>query len=214
MCKLPINELANKILKPKGKSSMKVFFNFLIVSLISFAATAHENGPGVTNAKAAELSAHRIDRLVTLGKIDQSFLYKFDKLEITVANQPPVYYKVTVSQTKPIEGSPLQLEISFDDDGKPISYQVSAGGAAGPDIGWSAKDAVSLAENALHYVLENNSDQKIALFDRALSSFSLTKVQLNGQEVAQGQMTSSLTSEKLNVYLTLDGTFISAEIVP
>ena len=47
--------------------------------LISMTVFAHDGGPGVTNAKAIELSAHRIDRLVTLGKIDASFLKKLEK---------------------------------------------------------------------------------------------------------------------------------------
>lgn len=194
---------------------MKILFSFLTVSLMSLMTFAHPGGPGVSNAKAAELSAHRIDRLVALGKIDAGFLSRLDKLEVSVvSNQAPVYYKVVVSQTQPVQGSPLKLEISFDDDGKPLAFKLLPGGTAGPDSGWTAKDAVSLSENALHYVLENTSNAQVALFDKGLTSFVLTKGDLNGQQVARGQMTSSLTAEKLNVYLTLDGTFISAEILP
>lgn len=175
---------------------------------------AHPNGPGVTNAKAIELSAHRIDRLVTLGKIDASFLKNLEKMEVTVVqNQAPVYYKVRVTQTQPAQGNPMQLDISYDEDGKPLSFEVIAGGATGPDAGWTDKDAGSLAENALHYILENNTDAKVALFDKGVTSFTLTKGTLNGETVACGQAISSLTTDKLNIYLKLDGTLISAEIV-
>ncbi len=193
---------------------MKTLIIILSSILISLAASAHPNGPGVTNAKAIELSAHRIDRLVALGKIDASFLKNLEKMEvIVVQNQAPVYYKVRVSQTQPAQGAPQQLDISYDDDGKPLSFQVIAGGVAGPNMGWPDKDAGSLSENSLHYVLENNADAKVALFDKGALSFVLSKGILNGQPVARGQMTSSLTNEKLNIYVKLDGTFISAEIV-
>ncbi len=182
--------------------------------LLTVSAFAHPNGPGVTNAKSIELSAHRIDRLVALGKIDASFLKNLEKMEVTVVqNQAPVYYKVRVSQTQPTQGAPLQLDISYDEDGKPLAFQVIAGGVAGPDAGWPDKDAGSLAENALHYILENNTDAKVALFDKGASSFTLTKGTLNGETVARGQALSTLTTDKLNIYVKLDGTFISAEVV-
>lgn len=182
--------------------------------LLSASSFAHPNGPGVTNAKAIELTAHRIDRLVTLGKIDASFLKNLEKMEVAVVqNQAPVYYKVRVSQTQPEVGAPLQLDISYDDDGKPLSFEVIANGITGPDAGWTDKDAGSLAENALHYILENNADAKIALFDKGISSFTLTKGSLNGEIIARGQALSTLTTDKLNIYLKLDGTFISAEVI-
>ncbi len=191
--------------------------NLLLIAstvLLTIGAFAHPNGPGVTNSKAIELSAHRIDRLVTLGKIDASFLKNLEKMEVMVVqNQAPVYYKVRVSQTKPAQGAPLQLDISYDEDGKPLAFAVITGGVAGPDAGWGDKDAGSLAENALHYILENNADAKVALFDKGASSFTLTKGVLAGETVARGQATSTLTTDKLNIYVKLDGTFISAEIV-
>lgn len=193
---------------------MKRLTTIIGTLLLSTVALAHPTGPGATAAKVAELSAHRIDRLVTLGKIDASFMKNAQTLQVAVVeNQAPVFYKVRVSQTQPTQGNPLQLDISFDDDGKPLAYQVVAGGIAGPDQAWPDKDSVTLTENCLHYVLENNADAKVAPFDKGLTTFVLTKGTLNGQAVARGQVTSSLTKEKLNIYLKLDGTFISAEVV-
>lgn len=185
--------------------------------LSSFAFTlvcyAMPAGAVTSNGKAAELAAHRIDRLVSLGKIDATFMKKMETIEVnTVSNQAPVNYIVRVSQTKPPQGAPLQVDISMDKDGKPLGFKLITGGVAGPDEGWTDKDAVSLSENVLHYLLENSSDAKIAPFDQGLASLVLTKGNLNGSEVAQGQVTSALTKSKLNVYLKLDGTFISAEV--
>lgn len=194
---------------------MKKILTTFATVLMALSANAHTGGPGVSNAKAIELSAHRVDRLVALNKIDASFLKKLDTIEVTVVqNQAPVYYKTRVSQTKPAQGNPLQLEISFDEDGKPLAFQLVPNGVAGADLAWPEKNAGELTENALHYVLENAADSKVTLFDKSATSFALTQGKLNGQTVARGQVTSSATTEKLNIYLKLDGTFISAEVIP
>lgn len=189
----------------------------LILSLLVFSLSSLSlaQDATVSVAKAAELTAHRIDRLVTLGKIDSSFLTSLEKIEVHVLqDQAPAFFKTTSTQTSPEHGEPLKLEVVLDGNGKALSYQVSTSGSPGLPKGWQEKDAVSLTENALHYVLENSMDSKVGLFDQALTSIILEKVQLNGVEVAVGKMKSTLTTETLLVYLKLDGSFISAELVP
>lgn len=180
----------------------------LLSASVSWAAPA-------SKAKVAELTAHRIDRLVALNKIDASFLNRVEKIEVTAVNQNPIAFKVRASQTQPENGSqPMQLDLSFDKDGKALAYQVVAGGNAGPDPQWPDKDAATLTENTLHYVLDNANDARVKKFFDGLTMFTLIKGDLNGAVVARGQVLSSQTTEKLNVYVKLDGTFISAEIVP
>ncbi|XGC79949.1 hypothetical protein ACES2L_11480 [Bdellovibrio bacteriovorus] len=189
----------------------------LILSLLvfSFSSVGLAQEATVSVAKAAELTAHRIDRLVTLGKIDSSFLTSLETIEVEVLqNQSPAVFKSISTQTAPVAGEPLKLEVLLDGNGKALSYQVSSSGSAGVSKNWPEKDAVSLTENALHYVLENNMDPKVALFDSALSSIVLEKGVLDGVDVAIGKMKSTLTTETLLVYLKLDGSFISAEMVP
>ena len=169
----------------------------------------------VSKAKAIELAAHRVDRLVTLKKIDATFTTKMEKLEVTVAeNQAPVHYKVRVSQTKPVKGNPLQVDLSFDINGKPLAFQVIAGGVAGADMGWSGKSAGELIESALHYVLENATAGKVSLFDKDAASLTLSKASHKEKTVARAEVLSSSTTEKLNIKVSLDGAFISAEVVP
>lgn len=180
----------------------------LVNTNVSWAAPA-------SSAKVAELTAHRIDRLVSLGKIDGNFLTKLEKVEIKISNQDPVAFTARASQSQPENGSqPMQLHLSFDKEGKVLAYQVVVGGSAGPDPQWPDKDAATLTENTLHYVLDNAADPKVKMFFDGLTTFTLTKGQLNGSTVARGQVHSSLTAEKLNIYVKLDGTFISAEIIP
>ncbi|AZZ37280.1 hypothetical protein CIK05_10935 [Bdellovibrio sp. qaytius] len=176
---------------------------------------AQEAAPGIVKAKAAELTAHRVDRLVSLNKIDSSFLTKAAKMEVTVVqNQAPAYYKVRVSQTQPASGEALQMDVVYDGNGKPLSYTVLPGGSAGPDEGWTGVDAITLMENGLHYVLENGEkDANVRPFYTALTTITLTKGQLNGKTIARTQMKSSENALTLNVYVNLDGSFVSSEII-
>lgn len=189
----------------------KIILTLALILSVTINTSAHPNGPGVTKAKVAELTSHRIDRLVSLNKIDKSFLTKLVKMEVSVLeNQEPAYYKVHVTQTQPTQGQAQQMDVIFDDDGKPLSYSVIPGGASGPDDGWTGVDPVTISENALHYVLENGeTDAKVKPFYTGLTTVSLEKGLLNGQITAKVQMTSAETNTKLNVYLNLDGTFIS-----
>lgn len=192
---------------------MKKNILFMVITFLFAGITSAQTT--ISNAKAVELTAHRIDRLVALNKIDGSFLKKMEKIEVTVVqNQAPVFYKTKVSQTKPVQGNPMQVEISLDKDGKPLAFQLIPNGVAGPDVAWSGKVAGELIESTLHYVLEYNNEGKVSLFDTSATSVTLTKIIMNGQSVARGQVTSSTTTEKLNVYVQLDGTFISAEVAP
>lgn len=193
----------------------KLFALAIGILAVTQMAFAQEAAPGIVKAKAAELTAHRIDRLVSLSKIEGSFLTKTAKMEVSVVqNQAPAYYKVRVSQTQPASGEALQMDVVYDGNGKPLSYNVLAGGNPGPDEGWTGVDAVTLMENGLHYVLENGEkDANVKPFHTALTTITLTKGQLNGKTVARTQMKSSESALTLNVYVNLDGTFISAEFV-
>ncbi|ASD63271.1 hypothetical protein [Bdellovibrio bacteriovorus] len=188
---------------------MKSLLTIAAVLMFSVTGLAQE----VTLAKAAELTAHRIDRLVTLGKIDSGFISHLDSIEIApTADKSAGAFRAVASQTQPETGAALKLEVYFDEKGKALSYQVLPDGEQGPDNAWTEKDAASLMENALHYVLENNGDETVALFDQGLSSIKLIKVQQDGKEMALGVMHSTLTNLTLNVYLNLDGSFVAAEV--
>lgn len=185
-----------------------VISSVLLACSISFA----HGGGAVTSAKIAELAAHRIDRLVALNKVDASFMKNTAKIEVAdVENQAPVTYKAVISQTQPAQGRPLQVEMTFDKDGKPLAFQIVAGGTAGPDNAWPGVDSVALIENSLHYLFDNATDPKVAPFLDDLGTAELSKGNLAGQAVAVAHLVTMDGSKKMNVFLKLDGTFISAQ---
>lgn len=193
---------------------MKIMSTLLTALLIgSSFAIAHED-PSITTAKIAELSAHRADRLVALGKIDTSFVQRMEKIEVVKITSGPAAYKSIVSQTQPQAGAPLQLELQFDHDGKPLSFKVLAGGTAGSDLQWSPKSAGELIENGMHYVLDNKTNPAIAPYFSDFTDLVLVKGVLGGKDVALVQVVSATQQKALNVYVNLDGSINSVEVAP
>lgn len=180
--------------------------------LVSQFANAHSD-PTMSKAKVAELSAHRIDRLVALGKIDAAFLKRVEKIEVMEVSGPaPVAYMSMSTQTQPASGQAIGLDLQFDHDGKPLSYKVSTGGVAGPDMAWAPKNAGELIENGMHYVLENATTASVAPYFKDFSSLALVKGVLAGRSVALLQVRSSSVPKTLKIYMNLDGTLISTAI--
>ena len=176
-------------------------------------AFAH-NDPTISTAKIAELSAHRADRLVTLGKIDASFVQKIEKIDVITLSGGPAAYKSIVSQNQPQTGAPLQLELQFDHDGKPLSFKVLAGGTAGADMQWSPKSAGELTENGMHYVIDNSTNATITPYFTNFTNLVLVKGALGGKDVALLQVTASSQAKPLNIYVNLDGTINSVVVGP
>lgn len=188
----------------------------LLLTTILMGATlafAH-NDPTISTAKIAELSAHRADRLVALGKIDAAFVQKIEYVEVTKLTSGAAAYKSIVTQTQPQTGAPLQLELQFDHDGKPLSFKVLPGGTAGPDRGWSQKSAGELVENGMHYVVDNSANATVAPYFNDFTNLVLVKGTLGGKDVALLQVTASSQAKPLNIYVNIDGTINSVVVGP
>jgi hypothetical protein len=185
----------------------------IIATLIAFAplgAFAQNASP----LRIAELTAHRIDRLIQGKKIDAGFVTRLEKIEVSAVNAPaPAAFRSLVSQTAPTTGTPIQLELIFDAAGKPLSFSVLPGGVAGADPKWPSASAQALLEASLHG-LEASTDMKLMPFTDALKDLVLTKGTLKGSPVARVQVTSSSTTDKLNVYLMFDGMIMATEVIP
>lgn len=186
----------------------------LTAALIGSSLAFAHNDPTISTAKIAELSAHRADRLVALGKIDAAFVQKIDHIEVTKLASGAAAYKSIVTQTQPQTGTPLQLELQFDHDGKPLSFKVLAGGTAGPDMGWSPKSAGELVENGMHYVIDNSANATVAPYFNDFTNLVLVKGTLGGKDVALLQVTASSQAKPLNIYVNLDGTINSVVVGP
>jgi hypothetical protein len=193
--------------------------NLLLGCVLAMSATlsfADDATPVIAQARAGELSTHRIERLVNLKKIDASFISKLQTIEVeklkpSQAGDPT--FLATVSQYAGADGTKNQVEISMDDQGKALSFKVKTGTSAQNAPVWTDKDPSTLVENALHFVLDHNTDKPdVKPFYDSLLSINLSKKTVNGQDFALVLMTAKDTQTVLNVLLKLDGTFSSYEI--
>ncbi|MBC7714875.1 MAG: hypothetical protein H7177_16125 [Rhizobacter sp.] len=170
----------------------------------------------VALGKVAELSCHRLERLVTLQKIDEKFLTKLVSLQIiklTPAKPADPSYKVIASQYAGADGSSIQVEMMMDATGKGVSQTLKAGTEAQNAPVWSDKDAASLVENSLHYILESNNPEARP-FASGLTSVVLKQVKTEqGETVGRVEMHSTDTTKLFEVTLKEDGTVESANTI-
>lgn len=169
----------------------------------------------VSPAKAAELTCHRVERLVTLKKIPEEFLTHVSSVEIQPlpGTKPlePAFRSLT-SLVPGSDGRARQLELFLDSAGKALDYRLVDGPAPVRAPVWPDKDPVTLTENALHYVLDNITRlPELKPFHEAFVSIRLEPAQdASGQPVARAELRSRAVPGVLEVILRMDGTFVSA----
>lgn len=202
---------------------MKSFKSILVVGFLMFQMTgvnAWAAGP-VTQAKAAELTLHRIERLVVLKKIEEAFQNKLHSLKLERidhqgVDQPAL--KATVYQGPAADGSQRAVEVILTEEGRALSHAVVAGGGEPKDAPtWPDKDPATLAENALHHVLDNaGSDPKLADFNQGFTRLTLVQVIAppGSLRLAEVVIEAKAGEPVLKINLRADGTVETAEILP
>lgn len=189
-----------------------------LILLLATSAASTAFAEAISLSKAAELSCHRIERLVTLKKIDESFMNNLGTVSVTAQKQAQPTdpaFKVMISLYPGADGKSAQLQLLMDDQGKTLSFNVIAGPVSANPPKWQDKDSVTLAENSLHYVLDGwqTSNPNVKPFFTDMKSLRLSQiVDASGQTLSKTEFLSNLVTTTLEVYLKLDGTFVSAQI--
>lgn len=196
---------------------MKSLINSVLAIPLMFFAF-QSNAEVISAVKAAELACHRVDRLVVLKKIDKSYLSKFQKLvltELPANSASGGKFSVTTYQTAPTSGSAHSLTVVLDETGKVLSHQLNEGGAVGPDVAWTGKDPVSLAEAGLHFVLDEQlRNEQLRPFAGDFQSLILSQKSINGSTVAEMVMKSYTTTAKLVLIMDLNGKLLNKQVIP
>ncbi len=206
----------------KHKLHLVIGIAFLFSGIAVPAANAAE---AVTLAKAAELTCHRIERLVTLRKIPANFLNRLYSVEVralpVAKPTDPVFHSVS-SQVPGNTGQSQQLELFLDAAGKAMAipgkttdFNLIEGPESEGAPVWPDKDPVTLTENSLHYVLDNFlKEPNLQPFYTGLASILLTQAKDSaGLPVARAEFHSVATRSVLEVIIKTDGTFGSAKVV-
>lgn len=182
--------------------------------LSSLQAIAHPEVPGeAVIAKATELGVHRIERLVTLNRIDPTFVSNLQVMKAERVNQGGAIYKITALVEPDANGQTSTLEMMSDKTGKVLSHTAGTVYPPANPIVWPIKDAATLFEDALHFVLEGWVQYpEVKNFYLGLMTITLQAINENGQMIAYFTVTSDDDSRTLHIKLKTDGTVISHEI--
>jgi hypothetical protein len=183
--------------------------SFLLVGQVASAAQ-------LPSANAAELTCHRIERLVILKKIDSAFLNSIRSMTIeltpqTTAGQPA--FKTTSYQDSDPGKTPAALEVILDETGKSLSFNVLVGASATRPTAWTVADPVTIVENSLHWIEQNVSNSEIAKFSSGMKSLAIAQQQTPAGPIAQVEFVSNEAIGKLVVSMGLDGSFMSYSVV-
>ncbi len=168
---------------------------------------------GVTLARAAELGCHRIERLRDLGRISDDYVNKAQAVRIELLASGPGKFKFTAFQAPGADGSANRIELILDENGKAIGAHNESKGADSISPVWPDKDAITLIENGLHYILDNGpSKSEVAPFYNHMTEAVLVPIAEAGETRARIQFKNAQTAQILDVTLKLDGTFVSAVV--
>lgn len=198
---------------------MKIALNLLLaLGLAAAPALADEPGAPVTVAKAAELALHRVERLVILRRIPEQFLTQVATLEVSKVDpvgEDGVKYRAVVSLLPSPEGKASRLELFMDAIGKTLRHVAHTEAPAQGAPVWPDKDPVTLAENALHYILDESVNRpELVPFNDTFEAASLTQETAeDGSVLGLLEVRSVATRDLLRIRVRADGTYLSHEVV-
>lgn len=188
----------------------------LTLSLSSVAKAA-----AVPNLTAGELSAHKVEKLITLKKLDASFQKNFKGLEVVNlqgGGKGKPTFKVILSQEVDAGKAANKVELTLDEAGKALGLPVVVSGvaAARPTV-WAGKDPLTLTELALHHVEHlgghahhgGAGDKAIAQFIEPLRAIRI----IQSGQVAQFEMLANGVKGRLIMNLDGQGKLINAQVV-
>lgn len=198
---------------------MKKLLSLILASSISLSLFAHEgHEPSQTNAKIAEIAAHRVGRLVDTRKIEESYVKNISSIVVT--NLPhstkptDPAFSVLVGQPSDEEGKSKEVVMSFDSAGKFISNKVLST-VGSRTVSWPGLDPLELIEISLHFVTEaTNTRVDITPFNKNLKKLSLKqKVAQDGTVQAIIVLTANNLDKQLEIIMSTGGDLIDYAII-
>ncbi len=189
---------------------------FTSVALVGALLSGTNAFAQASNLTAAEIAAHRVEKLILLKKVESAFQNKFKGLGVeNLSNGGPgkPTFKVTLSQEADAGASANKVEITSDSTGKALAHTVVAGTNPSSATVWAGKDPLTLTELALHHVEHlGPSNQKIGQFIISLKALRISQISENGQSVAKIEIVANGIKEQLTMKLKSDGTLINTEV--
>ncbi len=179
-------------------------------------AEANNHSAEVPNLTAAEISAHKIDKLVQLKQVDAAFVKNLKGIEVSkLENGGPAKptFKVIAHQESDDGKEANKLELTLDSKGKALGKaQIIAGTSATKPTVWGSKDPITLIEEGLHHVEHvAHHDKKVGQYIVPFKAVRISQVTLDNKSVAKLEIVGDGIQEKLNMYLSLTGELLKTE---
>jgi len=125
--------------------TMKTTLSLLVFGIALYGSSSN----AATPAEAAELGVHKIDRLLTLKKIDPSFATQFVSLSATATTTG---FDVMGMEGAAPDGSARMISMSAGNDGKILTYMQMGTKDPITLIALPGKNALTLMELSMHCV--------------------------------------------------------------
>ena len=186
---------------------------FLTVILMTSATGA---SAAVNRAKIAELAGHRIGRLVDTGVVEDNYVARFQKLEITALTQnspTDPAFKVVASQVPPTQGDAHSVVILMTDAGRTLSSNEVRGQDSANAPTWQGTDPLSLTEAALH-VVDDSTDASVRPFKTGASTITISQTRnASGATIAQVRLASINSAQVLEMDVSFESEVLGFRLV-
>ena len=163
------------------------------------------SGPLVAASRfeVSHLAIHRVERLVDLGKIDETYVTAFRALTLEVLPEPiqpgQAAFRFVIELHPNSDGTAKKLQLFADSDGKPIPNDfLELGGSPAENVPeWPDKTAAEVTEEALH-TIEKLNKPEYAPFMSGVLGYSTKQIKAsNGTLRAEVTMLATGTNGKL-----------------
>jgi hypothetical protein len=185
----------------------KTVFSFLMISIGSVSqAFASPSGP------AGELALHKLERLVTLKKIDASYETQSTSVSVTPSGTG---FNVSIMQAAGADGKMNTLMMTSDKDGKVLTYMAMPANPPVSPLSLPGKSSVNLLELSMHCIegemVECKANADIGLYNDHFKAASFSVVKDAAGKITGGEIaiTGDALPKTLLVNLNNDGSFKS-----
>ncbi len=194
----------------------KIFAIVVGLFLTQNLAKAHDTH-SATHSLAAHNGLHYVEDLVDENRVSADFLSKLKAITVVPVLQDDdvIGFRAILEQVPGADTQSLKVEIQLDATARALTHRLVQGGTQATVFPiWPKDDAITLMEEALHYIVHNAANPAIAPFDRELVSISLSQEVLPDHTVtAVLDAKTRVAGKALRIVLNTDGTVRSAKVV-
>jgi hypothetical protein len=204
--------------------NVKIMIWLLVAGILRAQSAVAETDPSGTTAisKATELGVHRIDRLAHLpnpanpghNKLEAMFVDNLYAMKAERSSEGGATFKIHGYVSPDANNQTSSVTMLSDQTGKILSHSaIQTFMPVNAEL-WPEKDALTLMEDALHFVLEGwIKTPDVKQFYSGLNMITLSRAQDSGGKlIALATVTSVDDARTLYIRLKTDGTFLSHEI--